>query len=83
MKMIEKPNENYSELIRILNDLKEKGNFIGFLLVNRNGEIISENLDIITANFAGDTVSVLLGDGASNFQEFVDSPFYIQGGNPL
>ena len=32
------------ELSLILDDLKEKGKFIGIILANRNGEIINENI---------------------------------------
>lgn len=60
MKMIEKHNNN-NAIIRVLNDLKEKGTFIGFLFIDRNGEIIRENLtvDIDSKNFASMCASVL------------------------
>ncbi|MFX1324916.1 MAG: roadblock/LC7 domain-containing protein [Promethearchaeota archaeon] len=59
--MIEKPSTNYNEIIRVLNNLKEKGDFIGFLLIDRNGEIISENVSVNmdSKKFASMCASVL------------------------
>jgi len=46
MKEIEKGDtEDYTELIEILDDLKNRGNFTGILLAKRNGELIMENID--------------------------------------
>jgi predicted regulator of Ras-like GTPase activity (Roadblock/LC7/MglB family) len=62
--MIEKPNENssnYREIIQILVNIKKEGKFIGYLFINRNGEILSENVDVIidSKTFASMCASVL------------------------
>lgn len=62
--MKEKPSEitqNYSEIIRILDELKEKGKFLGILFAKRNGELISESVDLDTdcKKFASMCASIL------------------------
>ncbi len=64
MKETEKEEtEENSPIIRILNEIKNKGNFSGIFFVTRNGEIINENSEksINSKEFVSMCASVLEG----------------------
>ncbi len=64
MKEIEKEDtEDITELIQILDELKNKGNFTGILFAKRNGELINENIEksINSKEFVSMCASVLEG----------------------
>ncbi|MFX0083334.1 MAG: roadblock/LC7 domain-containing protein [Candidatus Hodarchaeota archaeon] len=64
MKEIEKEEtEDITELIRILNEIKNKGNFTGIFFAKRNGELINENSEksINSKEFVSMCASVLEG----------------------
>lgn len=64
MKEIEKKDtEDITELIQILDELKNKSNFTGILFAKRNGELINENIEksINSKEFVSMCASVLEG----------------------
>lgn len=74
MKEIEKEDkEDTTEIIQILDELKNKGNFTGILFAKRNGELIHQNIgkSFNSKEFVSMCASVL--EGATGLSKTMES----------